>query len=74
MVATARRGSTPLSIIKGHYERTRPVRKSCGFVDDAEWEATTGGRTVRYTHVCPSCGAETVRVVRLRARERTRER
>ena len=75
MVATNERGSTPLSTLKSHYERTRRVCEACGFVDtDADWRAETTGRTVRYVHVCPSCGAEARQVVRVRGRGRTRER
>jgi ribosomal protein S27AE len=75
MATTDEYGSTPLSTLRAHYERTRRLCGECGYVDDdADWRAVTTGRTVRYVHECPSCGATARQVVRLTGRGRTRER
>ncbi|WP_435349691.1 HVO_0649 family zinc finger protein [Haloarchaeobius sp. HRN-SO-5] len=57
-------GTTPFERLGTHYEDVDVTCPDCGYVDeDASWKATTNGRRIDYTHLCPSCGSIRTRTV-----------
>ncbi|UPV98793.1 hypothetical protein M0R88_09635 [Halorussus gelatinilyticus] len=51
-------GSTPFDRMASHMDREDLDCPECGHEDeDGRWRVQTSGGRVRYTHVCPSCGA-----------------
>lgn len=48
---------SPFEQLRSHYEEGDLACPECGYEDtEGEWETTTGD-TVRYRHLCPSCGS-----------------
>lgn len=51
-------GATPFERMASHMKREDLVCSECGHEDEGgSWRARTSGGQVRYSHVCPSCGA-----------------
>lgn len=51
-------GSTPFERVASHMEHEDLVCPECGHEDEGgRWRVRTNGVRVRYSHVCPSCGA-----------------
>ncbi|WP_435365608.1 HVO_0649 family zinc finger protein [Haloarchaeobius sp. DYHT-AS-18] len=65
MSAHTRRGASAFDRLTTHYD-VDLVCPKCGNEDaEGHWKAQTDGGTVRYTHLCPSCGEIRQRTLRL---------
>lgn len=54
---------SPFEQLRSHYEEGDLACPECGYEDtEGEWETTTGD-TVRYRHLCPSCGSTQTRTL-----------
>ena len=59
-------GITALDRLKSHYDSVDLTCPKCGYEDTGgKWRVQTTGNTVLYQHLCPSCGANRQRTIRL---------
>lgn len=66
MAQTGNRGKSPLDRLRARYSDVDLDCAECGYEDEnGRWRAETTGDRIRYSHVCPSCGAIRTRTLRL---------
>jgi len=58
-------GASAFERLRTHLEDVTRTCPDCGYEDDGEWVVEPAGSDFAYRHVCPCCGAESVRRLRI---------
>jgi predicted RNA-binding Zn-ribbon protein involved in translation (DUF1610 family) len=66
MATDGRPGASALDRLRERFDADDATCPECGYEDEGGWRAATTGDRVVYRHLCPSCGAQRTRTLRLR--------